>query len=94
MLLCAAETPCVLKEGPTGLVTGSSSLLAQPAESLQQSDVLSLQLFDQTLSGALIHHCSVLDALCPEQDGEGRQLLPVRVTVLLLPVTGYSCLSA
>lgn len=56
----------------TGLVIGSTSLLAQPAQSLQQSDVLGLQLFDQTLSGALVDHCSVLDTLCPKDEREVR----------------------
>lgn len=55
----------------TCLFAGSASLLAQSAQSLQQPGVLGLQLFDQTLSGALIHHCPVLDTLGPEEEGEG-----------------------
>ena len=55
---------------PTGLVVGSASLLAQPAQSLQQSGVFGLQLFDQPLGGALVHHRPVLDTLCPEEEEE------------------------
>lgn len=49
----------------TGLIAGPASILAQPAQSLQQPGVLGLQLFNQTLSGALVHNSLVLDALCP-----------------------------
>lgn len=49
----------------TGLIVGSAALLTQSAQPLQQSGVLGLQLFDQTLSGALVHHRPVLDTLCP-----------------------------
>lgn len=52
----------------TGLISGSPSLLSQPAQSLEQSDVFGLQLFDQTLSGALVDHSSVLDTLCPKEE--------------------------
>lgn len=57
----------LLFESLTGLVIGSASLLAKPAQSLQQPGVLCFELFDQTLSGALVHHSSVLDSLCPKE---------------------------
>lgn len=35
-----------------------------------QPGVLGLQLFDQTLCGALVHRGSVLDPLCPKEEKE------------------------
>lgn len=67
------SAPCLLIaaflcETFTGLLVCSASILAQAAEPLQQSGVLSLQLFDHALSGALIHHRLVLDVLGPEPE--------------------------
>lgn len=67
LLSLPAKCHSVLKSSPTGLIIGPLSILAQPAESLKQPDVLGLQLFDQTLGGALVHHGSVQDALCPKE---------------------------
>lgn len=66
-LACWILLESILTQILTGLVVCSAPLLGQSAQSLQQSGVLGLELFNQTLSGALVHHSPVLDTLCPEE---------------------------
>lgn len=52
----------------TGLIVSSAPLLAQSAQPLQQSGILGPELFNQTLSRALIHYWSVLNTFCPDKE--------------------------
>lgn len=61
---------CRLLTSPlTGFVAASAPLVVHPAQSLEQSGVLGLQLLNDALSGAFIHHCPVLDTLCSKVKG-------------------------